>query len=77
MNNEAVDLAELDQILQRVTSELPNHLQGVSFIVFNKDGQCITLFSLPSRASPDVVQAKRYTAKHMGTGLWKLIASHY
>ena len=39
-----LDLQELDRILKKNTSELPNPLQGVSFSVFNNKGTfCISL----------------------------------
>ncbi len=44
MTEKKLDLQELDQILTKNTSELPNHLQGVSFSVFTKNGGYCTVF---------------------------------
>lgn len=54
-----LDLHELDEILQRNTSELPNHLQGASFSVFNNNGgYCCTLLSFKSFYNLHVVSTK-------------------
>lgn len=44
MSEKKLDLQELDQILKKNTSELPNPLQGVSFSVFNNKGLICILF---------------------------------
>jgi len=44
MAEQKLDLQELDQVLKRNTSELPNHLQGASFSVFNDKGVYHTFF---------------------------------
>ena len=38
VHEKKLDLRELDKILKKNTAELPDHLQGASFLVFNKNG---------------------------------------
>lgn len=82
-----LDLQELDQILKKNTSELPNPLQGVSFSVFNNKGSsCICSIIRPNmllhvpetRSDTDIAyspQVKRFIPRLMEAEYWTLRAS--